>query len=198
MQRADTVVSLKKALNINLVSFYCIATLRLVNSGESAFCAMMQGFGWAKNPIVKRMNKLSNDIPITLLYGSRSWVDNTTGETIKEARPSSYVNVQVRESCGYRIKRIYDSKLKRKLNYYISQVITGAGHHVYADKCETFNKYVSETCALNDSTPQLTSSDSRSYPKVMSDQEISVTLNKALEGRSSEEQGLETSRPRSS
>lgn len=68
---------------------------------------MMQSFGWAKNPIIKRMHNLNNDIPITLLYGSRSWVDNTTGETIKEARPSSYVNVQVRELNRYCIKRIF-------------------------------------------------------------------------------------------
>jgi hypothetical protein len=56
---------------------------------------MMQGFGWAKNPIVRRMDKLNNDIPVTLLYGSRSWVDNSAGETIKQHRSSSYVNVQV-------------------------------------------------------------------------------------------------------
>ncbi|XP_032681775.1 1-acylglycerol-3-phosphate O-acyltransferase ABHD5 isoform X1 [Odontomachus brunneus] len=139
-------------------------------SGEGAFHAMMRSFGWAKNPIVKRMDNLSNDIPITLLYGSRSWVDNTTGETIKEARPSSYVNVQV---------------------------ITGAGHHVYADKSETFNKYVSEACALSDLMPQLTSSNSHSYPKVINDQEI-ITLNETLETQRLQEQDLETSRPRSS
>lgn len=31
------------------------------------------------------------------------------------------------------------------------QVITGAGHHVYADKAETFNRYVIEACSLSDS-----------------------------------------------
>lgn len=63
--------------------------------GESAFHAMMQGFGWAKNPILRRMDKLDSEIPITLLYGSRSWVDNSAGEIIKQNRPNSYVNVQV-------------------------------------------------------------------------------------------------------
>lgn len=56
---------------------------------------MMHGFGWAKYPIVKRMDEMKPDIPITLLYGSRSWVDNRAGETIKETRAGSYVNVQV-------------------------------------------------------------------------------------------------------
>lgn len=57
---------------------------------------MMQGFGWAKNPIVNRMDQMSEDIPITLIYGSRSWVDNSAGETIKQKRNNSYVNVQVK------------------------------------------------------------------------------------------------------
>lgn len=56
---------------------------------------MMQGFGWAKNPIIKRMDTLNSEIPITLLYGSRSWVDGSAGEIIKQTRTSSYVNVQV-------------------------------------------------------------------------------------------------------
>lgn len=63
--------------------------------GESAFHAMMQGFGWAKNPIIKRIDELHPEIPITLFYGNRSWVDNSCGDQIKNSRPSSYVNVQV-------------------------------------------------------------------------------------------------------
>lgn len=66
------------------------------------------------------------------------------------------------------------------------QVITGAGHHVYADKSETFNKYVLEACALSDSIPHLTSSNLR--------QEINISIpNKVLEERRSEEKNLNTS-----
>lgn len=63
--------------------------------GESAFHAMMQGFGWAKNPIIKRIDQLKPEIPTTFLYGQRSWVDNSCGDKIKESRPSSYVNIHV-------------------------------------------------------------------------------------------------------
>lgn len=77
-------------------------------------------------------------------------------------------------------------------------MITGAGHHVYADKSETFNKHIVEACALSDSTLQLTSSNLRSYPKVINDQEIGTTFNEALETQRPQEQGLQTSRPRSS
>lgn len=58
----------------------------------------------------------------------------------------------------------------------ILQVITGAGHHVYADRSEIFNKYVLETCALSDSIPRLTSANLHPYLKTVNDQEIDVTL----------------------
>ncbi|XP_014217327.1 protein ABHD4 isoform X2 [Copidosoma floridanum] len=98
-------------------------------SGESAFHAMMQGFGWAKNPIIKRIDQLRKEVPITLIYGSRSWVDNSASETIKEIRSASYVDVQI---------------------------ISGAGHHVYLDKSDIFNKYVLEACSLSDKNIKLT------------------------------------------
>lgn len=55
----------------------------------------MNGFGWAKNPMVHRIDKLHEDVPITLMYGSRSWIDHSAGGIIKDKRMNSYVNVQV-------------------------------------------------------------------------------------------------------
>ncbi|XP_053972044.1 (Lyso)-N-acylphosphatidylethanolamine lipase isoform X2 [Hylaeus anthracinus] len=141
-------------------------------SGESAFHAMMQGFGWAKNPIVRRIDKLSPEIPITLLYGSRSWVDNSSWETLKQARSSSYINVQA---------------------------ITGAGHHVYADKSDIFNKYVLEACNLSDSIPQLTATNIRPNIKSVNEQQISLTVtDEEVDSKAVEEQELNTSQSRSS
>ncbi|XP_067002394.2 1-acylglycerol-3-phosphate O-acyltransferase ABHD5 isoform X2 [Anabrus simplex] len=109
--------------DINVIPQYIHQCNAQTPSGEGAFHSMMSGFGWAKNPMINRLDTLHPDIPITLIYGSRSWVDNAPGETIKEKRPGSYVNVQI---------------------------ISGAGHHVYADKYEAFNKHVIEACALTD------------------------------------------------
>ncbi|XP_063973025.1 (Lyso)-N-acylphosphatidylethanolamine lipase isoform X1 [Diachasmimorpha longicaudata] len=108
-------------------------------SGESAFHAMMQGFGWAKNPIINRIDQMHEEVPITLIYGSRSWVDNSAGEIIKQKRVNSYVNIQV---------------------------ISGAGHHVYADKSEIFNKHVREACLLSDSISKLSAEDARHTTKI--------------------------------
>ncbi|XP_045777921.1 (Lyso)-N-acylphosphatidylethanolamine lipase isoform X2 [Maniola jurtina] len=95
-------------------------------SGESAFHSMMHGFGWAKNPMVRRVSRLDQSLPITVLYGSRSWVDNDTGQLLAESRSADNTFVQV---------------------------INGAGHHVYLDKPELFNKFVLEACARADDAP---------------------------------------------
>lgn len=84
-------------------------------TGESAFHALMAGFGWAKYPMIHRMDSLRKEVPITLIYGSRSWVDRDPGFQIKYTRQESYVDVVV---------------------------IKGAGHHVYADRAEVFNELV--------------------------------------------------------
>lgn len=88
-------------------------------TGESAFHSMMEGFGWAKNPMIKRIDQIRDDINITLLFGSKSWVDRTSGEVIKKARPNSYVK---------------------------THIIENAGHHVYADRPEIFNSIINEIC----------------------------------------------------
>lgn len=58
---------------------------------------MMSGFGWAKNPMLNRIHELRADKPITLLYGSRSWIDKSSWDIMKQAR-SSTVNTQVSRS----------------------------------------------------------------------------------------------------
>ncbi|XP_022832456.1 1-acylglycerol-3-phosphate O-acyltransferase ABHD5 isoform X2 [Spodoptera litura] len=92
-------------------------------SGESAFHTLMTGFGWAKNPMVRRVDELDPALPITVLYGSRSWVDNSSGQVLVEHRGPSNTFVQV---------------------------INGAGHHVYLDKPELFNKFVLDACTRAD------------------------------------------------
>lgn len=88
-------------------------------SGETAFKNMTLPYGWAKFPMVSRMEDIPAQVPMTMIYGSRSWIDNSTGYEIKYIRKDSYVDVQV---------------------------IKGAGHHIYADKAEEFNQAVNQIC----------------------------------------------------
>lgn len=86
-------------------------------TGESAFHAMMAGFGWAKNPMINRIQDIRKDVPMTLLYGEKSWVDSSAGELIQKLRPESYVK---------------------------TNIIKNAGHHVYADRADEFNRLIVE------------------------------------------------------
>lgn len=70
---------------------------------------------------------MKSTVPITFLYGARSWVDNSPGETIKQLRHQSFVKVHS---------------------------IPGAGHHVYADDAATFNRLINEACATCDAENQ--------------------------------------------
>ncbi|KAI8037243.1 (Lyso)-N-acylphosphatidylethanolamine lipase isoform X1 [Drosophila gunungcola] len=107
--------------DINLLPQYIHQCNAQNPSGESAFHTMMQSFGWAKHPMIHRIKDVRSDIPITFIYGSRSWIDSSSGEKIKSQRGSNMVDIKI---------------------------VTGAGHHVYADKADVFNRYVNETCDM--------------------------------------------------
>ncbi|KAH8372948.1 hypothetical protein KR009_008779 [Drosophila setifemur] len=107
--------------DINLLPQYIHQCNAQTPSGESAFHTMMQSFGWAKHPMIHRIGDVRSDIPITFIYGSRSWIDSSSGEKIKSQRGTNMVDIKV---------------------------VTGAGHHVYADKPDVFNRYVNETCDI--------------------------------------------------
>lgn len=92
-------------------------------SGEAAFKTMNTSFGWAKRPMIHRIIDIEKHIPMTFIYGSRSWVDSNTGFHVKYLRHESYVDVQV---------------------------VRGAGHHVYADRPEPFNRLVQRICYAAD------------------------------------------------
>ncbi|XP_047117151.1 1-acylglycerol-3-phosphate O-acyltransferase ABHD5-like [Schistocerca piceifrons] len=123
--RPDITRKFETALSddVKLIPQYIYQCNAQYPTGEAAFHSMMFGFGWAKNPMIKRIHLLPPEIPITVIYGSRSWIQNNTGEAIRNACPNSYVSVQV---------------------------VTGAGHHVYADKSDLFNRHVVEACEISD------------------------------------------------
>ena len=95
---------------------------------------MQHYIGWAKRPMLVRMGaQLDARTPVTLIYGTKSWmrfVDKTRGEeAVRIHRPSSYVGVHW---------------------------VEGAGHHVHADKPEAFNTIVNGVCSLVDTRGDLT------------------------------------------
>ncbi|XP_028326397.1 1-acylglycerol-3-phosphate O-acyltransferase ABHD5 isoform X2 [Gouania willdenowi] len=103
----------------NTVSEYIYHLNVQCPSGETAFKNMTDPYGWAKRPMLLRMEQLPSNIPITIIYGSRSNIDSNSASTIKTMRPSSHVEVKL---------------------------IRGAGHYVYADQPEDFNNCVTQLC----------------------------------------------------
>uniref|UniRef100_A0A182V5V4 AB hydrolase-1 domain-containing protein n=1 Tax=Anopheles merus TaxID=30066 RepID=A0A182V5V4_ANOME len=77
-------------------------------------------FAWAKNPMLNRIGEMKRTVPVTVLYGSKSWLLHTSPpDTIKQLGENSFVNVRI---------------------------IEGSGHHIYADDADTFNRMVNEAC----------------------------------------------------
>ncbi|XP_074644135.1 1-acylglycerol-3-phosphate O-acyltransferase ABHD5-like [Tubulanus polymorphus] len=117
-------------------------------SGETAFKHMSIPFGWAKNPMVHRITNIPARIPITMIYGSRSWLDTGIAYHVKYLRHESYVDVQV---------------------------IRGAGHHVYADRSDMFNLLVKKICDTADhvtAAPTAKSSDNGELDDNKSDETV--------------------------
>ncbi|KAM8713930.1 hypothetical protein ACLKA7_014139 [Drosophila subpalustris] len=121
--RADIMRKFESTIeeDINLLPQYIHQCNAQSPTGESAFHCMMKLFGWAKHPMAHRIKDVRSDVPITFIYGSRSWIDSSSGEEIKSQRGASMVDIKI---------------------------VTDAGHHVYADKPEVFNRYVNETCDI--------------------------------------------------
>ncbi|XP_037032149.1 (Lyso)-N-acylphosphatidylethanolamine lipase-like [Bradysia coprophila] len=96
-------------------------------SGEEAFRSLLDKGPWAKHPMGERvLAGMSDTLPITFLYGEKSWMDNKYGEIIKNARPNSYTKIVI---------------------------IPFAGHHVYSDNALDFNQSVNEACKILKTKP---------------------------------------------
>uniref|UniRef100_A0A8C6WIS8 1-acylglycerol-3-phosphate O-acyltransferase ABHD5 n=1 Tax=Neogobius melanostomus TaxID=47308 RepID=A0A8C6WIS8_9GOBI len=59
-------------------------------SGETAFKSMTLPNGWAKRPMMRRIDRLHPGVSISIIYGSRSSIDISCCSAIKDMRPSSW------------------------------------------------------------------------------------------------------------
>lgn len=65
------------------------------HSGEGAFRTLALPLGWAKRPMIQRIGDIEKELPITFIYGSRTWMDRECGNQSKYLRPDSRVDVEV-------------------------------------------------------------------------------------------------------
>jgi hypothetical protein len=60
----------------NFVLFFGI--IFFPKSGEEGFRSMSKYHGYAKDPMIERIDKVRPNIPIWFIYGSRTWIDYTS------------------------------------------------------------------------------------------------------------------------
>ncbi|XP_061588779.1 (Lyso)-N-acylphosphatidylethanolamine lipase isoform X2 [Cololabis saira] len=92
-------------------------------SGEVGFRAMSESLGWAKRPMLQRVHLLPSSMPVTMLYGARSWMSSSSGDRVAEIRNQAHTKVLL---------------------------INDASHHVYADQPGEFNRVVENICKSAD------------------------------------------------
>lgn len=66
-----------------------------IYSGEGAFRTLSLPLGWAKRPMIQRIADIDKELPITFIYGSRTWMDRECGNQSCYLRPDSTVDVEV-------------------------------------------------------------------------------------------------------
>lgn len=103
------------------VIFSCDNFSLPLSSGETGFFYLQIPIAWSRRPMLERLDALSPQVPISLMYGTRSWFDNSTGRKVFTSRPDSYVDVHF---------------------------VKGAGHHIHADTPTVFNEIVESVCEL--------------------------------------------------
>ncbi|CAO1360131.1 unnamed protein product [Diamesa serratosioi] len=90
-------------------------------SGEVAFATLMDCLFWAKNPMIRRISQLNEQIPITFIYGQKSLIEQVDETAIKQLRPNSYLKINV---------------------------IMKSGHEVYCSQSKEFNQLIKVACEV--------------------------------------------------
>lgn len=90
-------------------------------TGEGAFKTMMDEFYWVQHPLVKRMDSLSETIPITLIWAEYTALDKIDEGLLKKLRSKSYVKIHT---------------------------VKGVNHEFFAYNSIEFNELINEACTL--------------------------------------------------
>ncbi|KAI3384255.1 hypothetical protein SNEBB_002281 [Seison nebaliae] len=99
-------------------------------TGESGFRQLHRSLGLARYPILHRIEKLSNNLPLFFIYGKESWCHYHAGVLTKKIRDKLSDSSEIDESKTF------------------VHVIPDAGHHVYVDQPSKFNRILESIIRL--------------------------------------------------
>jgi pimeloyl-ACP methyl ester carboxylesterase len=89
------------------------------SSGKNAYSRLSVLNVWAKDPLIKRINSLDEKVPITFIFGSKSWFDHRSAYEVKCSRSNQdSVSVYIIEGQG---KRAIHDEHPKEFEYIILQ-----------------------------------------------------------------------------
>ena len=56
------------------------------STGDKGFSMILAPFAFARRPMLQRVEGLDPQLPVTIIYGSKSWIDSATGGRVAAAR----------------------------------------------------------------------------------------------------------------
>jgi len=105
----------------NVLSKYVYHCNAQYPAGEMAFGQMQIPFGWAKIPLVERVHQMDPYVPVSVIYGKKTWMDSDAFLKTMHKIPS-------------KVEVVFIPK---------------AGHHVYIDNQSMFNEAILKNESLN-------------------------------------------------
>lgn len=115
-------------------------------TGELAFSALTESLGWARNPLINRLNALPETVPTTFIYGQNTWMDKSAGQALSQAMKGPTTLLEVSQS----------------------------GHHLYIDNAPDFNEAVCDV--VNRLSPEFIKSHAHTHTQPTPLHQHHVTL----------------------
>ena len=81
------------------------------SSGKNAYSRLSVLNVWARDPLIKRINSLDEGVPITFIFGSKSWFDHRSAYEVKCSRSNQdSVSVHIIQAQGEGKQAIHEQK----------------------------------------------------------------------------------------
>ncbi|KAL1648508.1 hypothetical protein SLS58_002263 [Diplodia intermedia] len=119
---------------------YSYSLFRQRGSGEYALAHILAPGAFARDPLINRIHKIGRQegekgVPVTFMYGDHDWMDVNGGRAAEKIIKAESAKALEGKSDDEKRKDNGDAKVV---------VIEKAGHHLYIDNPERFNRVIDE------------------------------------------------------
>ncbi|OJD31750.1 alpha beta [Diplodia corticola] len=119
---------------------YSYALFRQRGSGEYALAHILAPGAFARDPLIRRIHRLGRQhgergVPVTFMYGDHDWMDVNGGRAAEKI---------IKAESARALEGMTEAERKRDNGDARVVVVEKAGHHLYLDNPERFNRAVDE------------------------------------------------------